>query len=134
MHVVPASMHHGKFLSVVIDLRDGRGVWKIGELLHGKSVHVGTHHDEGSVAILHDGHHARSSDTLGNLETRVAELLGESRRGLDLDERQLGVRVKVLEERVEVSIVVRLDRRLELVVGSRFHRQCHESRNGYACC
>ena len=26
VHVVPASMHHGKFLSVVIDLRDGRGV------------------------------------------------------------------------------------------------------------
>ena len=73
---------------------------------HRQAVHVGAHHHQRTRTVLHDRDHAGAADAFGDLKAGSAQFGGEARGGLGLHERQLGIAVKVIEQRAEVALVI----------------------------
>ena len=80
-------------------------IGKIGFLLHRQRIELGAHHDGRAVAVIIDRDEAGPADFFGHLESECMHLGGEFCGGLHLLEREFGIGVQILVERVEFWIV-----------------------------
>ncbi len=87
MHVVPAGVHGKDFVpGDRVDLRLTRSVLETRLLLDRQAVHVRTHHDERTIAILHHCDNAGAADVFSDLEASRTQLRGHARRGVMFDQ------------------------------------------------
>ena len=109
-------------------LRHRRCVREPRFLLDRQRIHVGAHHDRRAVAVLQARNDTGTADALGHVEAGGPELGGHTPGGFVFGERELRVRVEVLEQRLEVGGVVRADRIGELIGRCRAGSERREQR------
>jgi len=105
MHAVAAGMHHRHLLAVEIHLPHARRIGQAGLLEHRQRIHVGADHQRRPREIAQQRHHAGLADAAMHLEALRLQLGGQPRGRLHFLQRQFGIRVQVLEQRIQMRIV-----------------------------
>ena len=110
VHIVTAGMHRvDQVARDRVFLLLARGVLESRFFLDRQAVHVGAHHHRRAIAVFQHGNDAGAADVLGHVEARDTQLLGHALRGFRLDERQLGIAMKVVEQRPQIRVVIFLN-------------------------
>ncbi len=113
VHVVAAGVHDADLVAVLVARADLAGVGQAGLLDDRQGVHVGAHQHGRPVAVLEDADDAVAADVLRHLEADLLQLAGQAGGGSRLVERQLGVGVQVLVQRLQ-PVVLGRDTRLHV--------------------
>ena len=107
VYVVTAGMHHAGLLPVGADCLRLRGVRQTVALDDGQTVHVGAQHHHGTLAVADHADDTVATDTARHFDAGDRpQLLHDPGAGLLLLERQLGVGVQMLKERLQVGGVI----------------------------
>ncbi|MEO5961280.1 MAG: hypothetical protein ABIZ49_04880 [Opitutaceae bacterium] len=101
VRIVRAGVHRGLILAGEI-FHDGvRSVGQTGGLLDWECIHVGAQEHGGASAVFEYADDAGVADFFRYVEAERAQFLCDERGGVDLHERQLGVRMEVFVDRFE---------------------------------
>ena len=118
VHVVTAGVHHVDFLTARAGLARCRGVGQTAFFLNRKSVHIRAHHDQGPGTVFQHGDKPGAAHVFRHRKTGLAQLRGQTRGGLMLHKRELGMAMEVNKEIAEVRIVVAGDGLAQGVLGA----------------
>ncbi len=102
VHVVAARVHHRHGVAFAIGRGDLARIGQTGRFLDRQRIHVRAQHHDRTVAVAQQSHDARLADARGDVVARVAQPLCSDARGARLLHRELGMRVNVLVELLEI--------------------------------